>query len=119
MSKTRKDAPAHIRDPEYDYRYGTEKIPYIGHGHDYYTGEPREYTNYWYKDIPGFKKKKKRHSHQYTWMLTPMWWIHIYMTEPQRAQGKQWERAVVKLAVENLIDADTPSVSRKPHDYYW
>ena len=41
MSKTRKDAPAHIRDPETDYRFGTERIPYVGHGHDYYTGEPR------------------------------------------------------------------------------
>ena len=119
MSKTRKDAPAHIRDPETDYRFGTERIPYVGHGHDYYTGEPREYTAYWYKDIPGFKTKKKRHRPEYTWMLTPMWWIHDFMTAPQRAKGKEWERQVVKLEVDDLIDVDLPSVGRKPHLYFW
>lgn len=120
MSKTHKDLPAHIRDPETDYRFGTERIPYVGHGHDYYTGEPREYTAYWYKDIPGFKTKKKRHEHRTYWtQITPMWWIHVFMIEPQRIHGKEWERKVVKMAEEDLVDVDLPSVGRKPHHYYW
>jgi hypothetical protein len=48
-----------------------------------------------------------------------MWWIREYHNQPQRAAGKMWEKKVVKYAVEDIDDADTPSVGRKPHHYYW
>ena len=52
-------------------------------------------------------------------MPTPMWWIREHMTQPQRTHGKEWERQIVKFAREDLVDAELPSVSRKPHLYYW
>lgn len=121
MSRTRKDLPAHIRQPEEDYRYGTEKIQYTVVGRHWETGEYCERTGTWYKDIPGAKTKKKRHGRHWKYwsQITPMWWIHVYMTKPQRAQGKAWERTAVRLGVDDLIDVDLPSVGRKPHDYYW
>ena len=121
MSKTRKDLPVEIRDPEGGWRYGTEQIRYISVGHHFYTGEYYERTSYWYRDIPGFKTKKKRHGRHWKYwsQITPMWWIHDYMTVPQRAKGKEWERQVVGMAIDDLIDVDLPGVGRKPFNYYW
>lgn len=43
----------------------------------------------------------------------------MYMTAPQRSKGKEWEKQVVKVKQEDLEDIDKPSVSKKPHIYYW
>ena len=48
-----------------------------------------------------------------------MWYVREFMTVPQRAAGKQWEKKIVQVQVDGLIDEDTPNVSRKPHLYYW
>ena len=52
-------------------------------------------------------------------MTTPMWWIREMMNQPQRAKGRQWEKSVLKVDINDLDIIDYPSVSRKPHIYYW
>jgi hypothetical protein len=52
-------------------------------------------------------------------MTTPGWWVRMMMNKPQRVASKQWEREVVKMVVEDLVDADPPSLGKKPHVYYW
>jgi hypothetical protein len=70
--------------------------------------------------MPGvFAKKKKKVDTENHWMTTPMWFIREYHNQPQRARGKQWEKKALKCSIDGLIDLDTPSVSRKPHIYYW
>jgi hypothetical protein len=41
------------------------------------------------------------------------------MNQPQRARGKRWEKKIVKVSLDELIDIDYPDVGRKPHIYYW
>jgi hypothetical protein len=53
------------------------------------------------------------------WMSTPSWWIREMMNQPQRAKGRQWEKSVLKVDINDLDIIDYPSVSRKPHWYYW
>lgn len=65
----------------------------------------------------GDKAKKKKFGDDWRWMNTPSWWVRLMMTRPQRKAGKTWERkAATALDIEEL---DTPSVSRKPHYYFW
>jgi hypothetical protein len=52
-------------------------------------------------------------------MSTPSWWIREMMNQPQRAKGRQWEKSVLKVDINDLDIIDYPSVSRKPHWYYW
>ena len=70
--------------------------------------------------LPGLKtKKRKEVDYKWHWRTTPMCWIHQMMNKPQRRAGRLWERKVVKMEIDGLIDVDLPSVSRKPHEYYW
>lgn len=101
MSRTHKDTPIQFRDPEWGYRF------------DY------EFVDGALIQLPGKKTKKKRNHYQWWGMSTPMWWVRIMMNRPQRVQGKQWERELLKLNIEDLEDVDPPSVGRKPHWYYW
>lgn len=120
MSRSYKDVPSQYRFPENDWRYGTEEIKYEAVGTYWGTEEKYNRIGTWYKDIPGFKTKKKKHADtEWRWMGTPMWWIRIWMNRPQRARGKAWEKKVMKVEIENIIDVDIPGVGRKPHIYYW
>ena len=107
MSRSYKDIPWKFRFPEQQWDY------------KYYRREDIHW--YWYSALerPGVLTKKKRHYREYHGMPTPMWWIREFMTRPQRTHGKQWERQIVKVSKEDLVDQDTPTVSRKPHLYYW
>lgn len=85
-------------------------------------------------------KKKKNHDTEWHWMSTPSYWTRIMMNRPQRRQGKVWEIDVSKIQcktemvqtypyigtvpllsqeTEDAYNKETPSVSRKPHVYYW
>jgi len=106
MSRTYKDLPSKLRYPEeeWDYRY-------------YLVGN-RKYIDY--LQYPGvLTKKKKNIDTKYHWMTTPMWWISEMMNQPQRTKGRQWEKKVLKVDINDLDIIDYPSVSRKPHWYYW
>ena len=107
MSRTYKDRPYKLRYPEeqWDYKY-------------YRLGVDRWWVNY--LEYPGvLTKKKKNLDTEYRWMTTPMWYIREFMNQPQRAKGRQWEKTVLKVDINNLDIIDYPSVSRKPHWYYW
>lgn len=64
-------------------------------------------------------KKPKRTDTETHWMSTPSNWTRIMMNRPQRREGALWETEVLKISVANLEEVDKPSVSRKPHVYYW
>ena len=115
MSRSYKDQPWKLRYPESRWDYGMERVPY-----QKWSNEFQYWYNFWcYIQKPGVKTKKKRHYQEYHGMPTPMWWVREFMNQPQRTRGKEWERQIVKYQVEDLVDADLPSVSRKPHHYYW
>ena len=52
-------------------------------------------------------------------MSTPSWWTRCMMNRPQRRAGSIWELTVTQTPIEEIDLLDTPSVSRKPHQYYW
>ena len=107
MSRTYKDRPHKIRHPEgqWDYKY-------------YRCGAwPYSFCFLEYRGV--LTKKKKRVDTEDHWMTEPMWWVREFMNQPQRTRGKQWERKIIKCPVEELVDEELPSVSRKPHLYYW
>ena len=114
MSRSYKDQPWKLRHPESRWDYGMERVPYQKWSQYGYW-----YTFWCYVQKPGVKTKKKRHYQEYHGMPTPMWWVREFMNQPQRTRGKEWERQIVKYSVEDLVDADVPSVGRKPHLYYW
>jgi len=62
-------------------------------------------------------KKAKRQDTEWHWMSTPSWWTRLMMNRPQRAAGRLWEKKVVHEA--DLENVDKPSVSKKPHQYFW
>ena len=107
MSRSYKDVPWKLRYPERDW------------GYRHYPNENARWPWFSALEKPGVLTKKKRHYEEYHGMSTPMWWVREFMTQPQRTRGKEWERQIVKYRVENLVDAELPSVSRKPHHYYW
>ncbi len=115
MSRTHKDKPQKLVDPESRWDYGMERVPYQkwSNSFEYW------YTTYCYIQRGGVKTKKKRTYHERNWMRTPMWFVHDFMTVPQRAAGRQWEKKIVRVQIGSLDDEDTPSVGRKPHLYYW
>ena len=83
--------------------------------------EPQELGMYWHRlKKPGvLPKLSKRLDTEDHWMSTPSWWTRLCMLKPQRRAGSLWEREVVKCQVADLEEVDKPSVSRKPHIYYW
>lgn len=107
MSRTHKDTPWELRYPEqqWDYKYERNEDAHW----------------YWFCALEkaGVLTKKKRSYNEYHGMPTPMWFIREFMTQPQRTRGKEWEKKIVKVPLEELIDEHYPDVSRKPHIYYW
>ena len=41
------------------------------------------------------------------------------MNRPQRAEAHMWEQNAKHTPLDQLEELDTPSVSRKPHVYFW
>lgn len=122
MSRTYKDKPWKFKNPEaWDWRWGTEKVPYDGESIDIYTGKPRTVTRYWFRELPGAKtKKRKEIDTNWHWMgSTPSWWTRMMMNRPQRREAHLWEREVEKTPFEELEEVIKPNVSHKPHKYYW
>ena len=123
MSRTYKDKPWKYQDPENDWTFGKVQVNYT-HTTKVYKGfgqwAEEAIVLVSYLEVKGAKRKKKRRTDtEWHWMTTPMWWIREMMNQPQRATGRQWEKKILKYCIDDLIDADTPSVSRKPHWYYW
>lgn len=75
-----------------------------------------QYPRYWENDGRGEKTKKPRHvDTEWNWLgSTPSWWTHLMMNRPMRARGRAWERKVLSNA-----ELEPPTVSKKPHAYYW
>lgn len=101
MSRTYKDRPSRIKHPRTDNWVFTE-----GYGR---------------RDLPTIEpKKRKEVDTEWHWMGTPGWWIRCMMNRPQRRAGSIWEREVI--TTKNILDIDlldTPSISHRPHIYYW
>ena len=87
------------------YKYTPLKTPI------YYTGFYTLYTK--------TTKPKRRRQEDITsrwYKRTPSAWTRLMMNRPMRAKGRAWER---KVLLEDINETDPPSVSRKPHIYYW
>lgn len=124
MSRTYKDKPYKIRDPESDWDYRYDSIPYTAFGKYWSAGKwvEREYQSIWFRKKRGVLTKKKKHvDTEHHWMTTPGWWVNLFMNRPQRIASKQWERDVVKLSFWDIAqdNFDPPMIGRKPHIYYW
>lgn len=88
--------------------------------HGDFHANMEELSRWHWEYIKNSRPKLKRGSHERSWMgATPSWWTRLMMGRPQRRQGALWERQVVTSQVEALEEQDTPSISRKPHIYYW
>lgn len=130
MSRTYKDRPWKVANPEARWDFGSERIAYEATRRVYQL-DPETNTycfmdstepciKFFHVNIAGAKtKKKKRVDTEWHWMTTPGWYISEFMNRPQRARGRAWEHKVVNTAIEDLDTLDTPSVGRKPHLYYW
>lgn len=102
MSRTYKDKPYTLKHEPWDM--DRVRIP----------------GSYYSLQLPTTKtKKRKEVDTEDHWRGTPSWWTKMCMIKPQRREGSLWERKVVKTQVTELEEVDKPSVSRKPHIYYW
>lgn len=118
MSRTFKDKPRKLRVEPWDK--DTQRFQYVAVGKVWGTDEVREYLAYGHIDLPTTKtKKRKAVDTEDHWMTTPNWWVSLTMTKPQRREGALWERKVATSKFENLEELGVPSVSRKPHIYFW
>lgn len=109
MSRTYKDKPSKFKYEPWDkdrYLLKTNVGDYFHH-----------YNYLWTKTTK--TKKRKEQDTEWHWMGTPSDWTRLMMNKPQRRAGTLWEREVVKCQVADLEEVDKPSVSRKPHIYYW
>lgn len=118
MSRTWKDKPYKLKYES--YLKDTVSVPYTTARVSSATHEMCEYnftyTLYLKTTKPKKRKKVDTESH---WMSTPSWWTKISMIRPQRREGSLWERDTVKTSLSELEEVDKPSVSRKPHKYFW
>lgn len=102
MSRTYKDKPSKLKYDAWD------------------KDRERIESTFYYIDLPTTKtKKRKEVDTEWHWMSTPSWWTHLTMNRPQRRRCKLWERDALKTCLDSLEDLDKPSISRKPHIYYW
>ena len=119
MSRTFKDKKWKLRYPENDYSFGTERVAFEVQRKNWVTGEylSDTWTKYWIRDLPGVKKKKPRNEHgDWEWMCsTPSWWVREFMTAPNRARCRNWEKT---RTLDNL-DEICPDYGNKPHQYYY
>jgi hypothetical protein len=117
MSRTYKDVPYKFRhsDETFEVTHDRLTVPM-----PYWYDPSKTFEMIVYLKKPGVLKKKKKHvDTEDHWMHTPNFWVHDYMTVPQRAAGKMWEKKAARTRFEDLDDLDKPSVGRKPHIYYW
>jgi hypothetical protein len=130
MSRTYKDRPWKVANPESRWDFGTERIAYESTRRVYeldlttnnycFVDTDEICIKYFHADIAGVKtKKKKRVDTEWHWMTTPGWYISEFMNRPQRARGRMWEKRISKVNIEDLDTLDLPDISRKPHVYYW
>lgn len=119
MSRTFKDRPYKIKYPQ---DWHTDRVRVEGNEHHWH----------YYIDLPTTKtKKRKGQDVEEHWMTTPGWWINIMMERPQRRASKLWENnfrnkrictwheSYIDDTIDWLESFDTPSISRKPHCYFW
>lgn len=95
MSRTKKDAPPHIR-------FGYEKE-----------------SSWW--ELTDKPKKRREIDTEWHWLsATPSWWTNLFMIRPQRRKFRRWEREIQKLVdIDELEEILEPNGSNKPHHYYW
>lgn len=120
MSRTRKDH-SYKRHPYYShYRDDTELFSVEVTRKDWIGEGMVTYNSFYTMQLPTTKPKKPRHvDTEHHWMSTPSWWTRLVMNRPQRRAGRIWEHTAAHTAKEELDVLDTPSVSHKPHQYYW
>lgn len=121
MSRTYKDVPYKVRDPESDWDYRYDNIPYIRTYIDWRTKEEKETQGVWFRKKRGVLTKKKKHvDTENHWISTPGWWVRCMMNRPQRVASKQWEKDVVRMSFWDIAqdNFDPPMIGRKPHIYY-
>ena len=107
MSRTYKDRPSRVKNPEREIYWNTDWI-----AKSYFGGD-------WNRsDI--FSKKRKEIDTEDHWMSTPSWWTRQFMTRPQRRKIHLWEQEFNKITNTDMLeDEDCPDYKRKPHIYYW
>lgn len=59
--------------------------------------------------------KQKRHARVMVWMRTPGWWIHEFMTVPERART----RNLIRYWLSNPDAEIIFSHPKRPHIYYY
>ena len=102
MSRTYKDKPSKLKYTAWD------------------KDRERIKGTFYYINLPTTKpKKRKEVDTEWHWMGTPSWWTSLFMNRPQRRRCKLWQRDALKTCLDSLEDLDKPSISRKPHIYYW
>ena len=99
MSRTFKDKPYKLQHPRWDA--------------DWVWTE--NYGHRWTKTTK--TKKRKELDTEDHWMTTPMWWIRLVMSKPERRAAKTATHKA--LLVEDLEEVDIPDLGRKPHIYFW
>ena len=120
MSRTYKDR-SYEQSPFYTpYNHDTEIIRCEITRKDWRGEGMVTYNHIYYMELPTTKPKQPKHvDTEYHWMSTPSWWTRLVMNRPQRRAGRIWERNAAHTVKEELDVLDTPSVSHKPHQYYW
>lgn len=129
MSRTYKDKPHHVRFPYRrdhdtvvvrDLVLVTKSTEIDWETMEFVTTELAEpYERWRTRRLETKTTKPKRRKHEDIedhWMSTPSWWTRLMMNKPQRRRGHVWER---KVLFEDLDETDPPSVSHKPHIYYY
>lgn len=124
MSRTNKDIKRAKLKRHYKNRWYVEhdKFTYTGYKYvwpDFNTSVGEIQKTIYLKKAGVKPKQSKVLDTEDHWMSTPSEWTRIMMNKPQRREGSLWEREVVKCQVSDLEEVDKPSVSRKPHVYYW
>lgn len=116
MSRTYNTKPRRLRYPRWDTYM--EKVEYLSECTDFLSGLPRSYHKTVWLELAGVKPKKKRKQDtEDRWMTTPSWFTKLFMNRPQKRRGRKWETKIKGLS--NLEDIDYPSVSKKPHKYFY
>ncbi len=107
MSRTLKDRKWELKFPELGWQFDSIKI----------TSDSSYSVRY--IKLPGVKtKKRKEVDTDWHWLRgSPSWWTRLTMNRPQRRAGHMWEQKV--LLETDLENTDPPSVSYKPHVYYY
>ena len=115
MSRTYKDKPYKLRNIDaWDKDRVMVRCEAICY--DWLTKEPRTYIATRYLEGKTTKTKKRREvDTEDHWMTTPMWWIHMWHTRPERRKAKM----LLTSLPADLEEVDVPDTGHKPHHYFW